>query len=52
VDPTEFWQKNAAIVLIEFNLCGIGKTKTASLPFLLEARKVGAFGKEVLEGSV
>ena len=46
--PTELGQEDAAIGLVEFDLLGVGITKAIALAFLLEARKLGAFGKEVL----
>ena len=45
--PTQFWQEQATVGLIELNLLRVWVAEAVGLPFLLEAREVGALGEEV-----
>src|SRR5690606_28166868 len=46
--PAQLGQEDAAVVLIELDLLRVGIAEAVVLTFALEARKVGAFPKEVL----
>jgi len=48
--PAQLGQEDAAIAGIDLELLGIGIAKAIAHALLLEAREVGAFGKEVLVG--
>ena len=45
--PTQFWQENTIVTLIEFDLLGIRVTKAVTTTFALKAWKIGTLGKEV-----
>lgn len=48
--PAQLRQEHAAIAGVDLELLGVGVAEAVRLALFLEAREVGAFGKEILVG--